>query len=191
MLIGMIKYSGKSLLVLFVLLWGGLWVEGPNLGAQELKPTEYQVKAAFINNFLQFVDWPAKPGKAPGSALNLCIMGENPFDSAFEPYQGEMIRGRKLFIRQAQTVHELKDCQVLFICPSEKGRAAQIARQVAGQGILTIGDSDGLAHQGVMINFYLDRGKVRFEINIDTARRAGFTISSHLLKLAKIIQEPS
>lgn len=190
-MIGMVKYSGKSLLVLFVFFWGGLWASGPNLWAQELKATEYQVKAAFIYNFLQFVDWPAKPGKAPGPALNLCIMGENPFGSAFESYQGETVRRWKLFIRQAQTVHELKDCQVLFICPSEKGRAAQIARQAAGQGILTIGDSDGLAHQGVMINFHLDRGKVRFEINIEAARRAGITISSHLLKLAKIIQEPS
>ena len=187
----MIKYPAKSLLVLFVFFWIGLLAGGPNIWANEVKPTEYQAKAAFIYNFLQFVDWPAKPIKAPEPALNLCILGVDPFGGAFETYQGETVLGRKLFIRQIHTIHELKDCQALFICPSEKGRAAQIAKQVVSQGILTIGDSDGLAYQGVMINFYLDRSKVRFEINIDAARRAGLTISSYLLRLARIIQEPS
>ena len=45
------------------------------------------------------------------------------------------------------------------------------------------------AAQGVMVNFYPERNKVRFETNVDAARRAGLKISSHLLKLARIVRE--
>ncbi len=175
-----------------ILFWGAPCVtDQPDLQAQEVKPTEYQVKAAFIYNFLQFIDWPVKPNRNLGPFVNLCILGENPFGTTFEAYQGEMIRTRKLFIKQSQSLYDLKECQVVFISHSEKGRAPQIIKQANDLGILTIGDSERLAHQGVMINFYMDKDKVRFEINIEAARKAGFTISSHLLKLARIIREPS
>jgi hypothetical protein len=179
-------------LVFVILCWGAPCVTShPDLQAQEAKPTEYQVKAAFIYNFLQFIDWPMKPNRNPGPFINLCILGENPFGNTFEAYQGETIRKRKFSIRQSQSLSDLKECQVVFIGNSEKGRVPQIIKQANDLGILTIGDSEKMTHQGVMINFYMERDKVRFEINIEAARRAGFTISSHLLKLARIIREPS
>jgi hypothetical protein len=38
-----------------------------------------------------------------------------------------------------------------------------------------------------MVNLYLERNKVHLEINKDAAGRAGFRISSQLLKLARIV----
>jgi hypothetical protein len=55
--------------------------------------------------------------------------------------------------------------------------------------VLTIGDTEGYAEQGVMVNFYLEDNMVRIEINIDAARRAGLNISSQLLKLARIVNQ--
>lgn len=186
----MLKKTLRAIFLLAGICW--CWSCLPdraNVYAQEKKPTEYQVKAAFIYNFLQFIEYPLKPFKGPHSQLNLTILGENPFGAAFENYQGETIQGKKLSIRHAQSLHDFKDGHILFICPSEKSRVPQIVKQVADLGILTIGDTEGFARQGVMINFYMEGNRVRFEINVDVARRAGFKISSHLLKLAKIVQE--
>lgn len=187
----MLPKNLRTILFFFIsfLSWA-LWPGGA-LYAQEQKPTEYQVKAAFIYNFLQFIEWPVKPNKKLHPSFNLYILGENPFAAVFENYQGETVQGRKLSIRHSQSIHDLKDVQVLFITHSEKNRLPTILKQTNELGILSIGDSEGFGQQGVMINFFIERNKVRFEINMDAARRAGFKISSHLLKLAKIIQETS
>jgi hypothetical protein len=71
--------------------------------------------------------------------------------------------------------------------PSEKGRVRSILRALKGTGILTIGDFEGFAEQGGAFNFYLEEGKVRFEINDCAARRENLKISSKLLRLARIV----
>ena len=79
--------------------------------------------------------------------------------------------------------------QVLFIAVSESGNIRQILDGIEGSTVLTIGDTEGYAEQGVMVNFYLEDNMVRIEINIDAARRAGLNISSQLLKLARIVNQ--
>ena len=116
-------------------------------------------------------------------------MGENPFGNTLEPYQGETIRGKNWSIKPFHSLQDLKDCQVLFISFSERGRITYIAKLANEMGILTIGDTEGFGAQGVMINFYLEKNKVRFEINADAVHRAGLKIGSELLKLAKIIRD--
>jgi len=162
-----------------------------NLWGQEPTLLEYQIKAAIVYQILPFIEWPIQPNRNSSPSLNLCILGENPFGTAFDAFQGETIHGQKLFIRPAESIRDLKNCQILFICPSEKGRALQIVKQPSDLGILTIGDSEGLAQLGVMINFYMERKKVRVELNIDAARKAGFKINPHFLKLVRIIRESS
>ena len=79
---------------------------------------------------------------------------------------------------------------MLFIGSSEKDRLERLVQAVGGLGILTIGDTEGFARQGVMVNFYMENKKVRFEINPKAAGRAGLKISSNLLRIARIVGEP-
>ncbi|MEW6184593.1 MAG: YfiR family protein [Thermodesulfobacteriota bacterium] len=162
-------------------------MNGWPVSAQETKPTQYQVKAAFIYNFLQFIDLPLRPNQ--GMNLTLFILGEDPFGNAFDPFQGEKILGRKWNIRPIRYGQDFKDGHILFIAASEKGRINQIVKQAHTQGLVTIGDTDGFGQQGVMINLFLERNRVRFEINMDSVRNNRILISSHLLKLARIISK--
>lgn len=60
---------------------------------------------------------------------------------------------------------------------------------VSGRKVLTVGEFEGFAKRGGMINFIIVDNRIAFEINIDAARRAGLSISSQLLKLAEIVRE--
>ena len=135
--------------------------------------TEYDLKAAFLCNFAQFVKWPG------GASGTIGILGDDPFGGKLE----KALQG-KLSIKRSRRPEDLKSCQIVFVSKSERGNVSGIIANLGEAHVLTVGDSDGFARQGGVIGFTMDGDKVRFEINTAAARRAGLVISSHLLKLA-------
>ncbi len=115
--------------------------------------------------------------------------GQSPFGGALDSLQGRAIGDKVWAVSSAQPDTDLRECGVLFIAASERSRLGRILDGIKGSAVLTMGDSEGYAGQGVMVNFYIEQNKVRFEINKDAVGRAGLKVSSHLLKLARIISE--
>lgn len=153
---------------------------------------EYQIKAAFLYNFAKFVGWPAHAFKEARSTMTLCVLGSDPFGAALDQaIAGKTVAGRKMVVARFEGLPHLDVCHILFISPSERDRLAQILDTLTGSSVLTVGDTERFAHQGGMINFYVDENKVRFEINERAAERAGLKISSKLLKLATIVPDTS
>lgn len=157
-----------------------------NAEAAAEKPTDYQIKAAFVYNFLKFIDWPA--GLHDGS-MTLCILGKDPFDNAVKVIEGKLIGEKQLLVKRIRSIQDVEEGDILFIAASEKRDIKALIETVNGLSILTIGDTKKYSRNGVIINFYIERKKVRFEINIDAAKRAGLRISSKLLSLAKIVRD--
>lgn len=153
----------------------------------EEQPTatlEYQVKAAFLYNFAKYVEWPSD-ALTNRDAFHVCILGENPFDLVLErTLHGKTISDRKLLAHQIQDVEEARDCHILFISSSESAHLQGILQILDGASILTVSEVGEFTEQGGMIQFRMQNGSVRFDINLDSARRAGLKISSQLLKLA-------
>lgn len=150
---------------------------------------EYQVKAAFLYNFARFVEWPASAFEKPDDPVRICILGENPFGSALEQaISGKVVEGRRFIVRQVSNNEPVGRCQVLFVNSSERKRFRSLAAGLKGRGILTVGESSGFASDGGIINFKLEAGRVRFEINPDAAEQERLRISSKLLSLAQIVR---
>lgn len=147
-------------------------------------PGEYEVKAAFIHNIVKFVEWPALP--TGDNYLRLCILGQDPFGNALAVLNGKQIGKQTWTISVASAQSDLKECRVLFIAASEARNLGRIREKTKGATVLTLGDSEGYAEQGVMVNFYMEDNRVRFEINPEAAGRAHLKFSSQLLKLARI-----
>jgi hypothetical protein len=176
---------------------------GPKACADSAASLEYQVKAAFLYNFIKFVDWPKEKAADPNTPLTIGIIGKDPFESAFEPLQEKEARDKKVVIQRFEGFVELeksgkkkKDqphpksqdiqkCHLLFICSSESERIADIIASVKDHSVLTVGDVKDFLESGGIINFVMEEQKVRFEINITAARRAKLQIRSQLLRLAK------
>lgn len=152
-------------------------------GAHAQRPTEYEVKAAFIYNFAKFVEWQ----KPADEALPLCIIGDDPFGPAMKNVEGKTVAGKRISVRRIKSLEELKGCRMLFISSSEKRKLGEITGLAKDIGILTISDTESFAEKGVVINLYMEEDNVRFEINIDAASDARLKINSRLLSLARIV----
>ena len=175
---------------------------------------EYQIKAAFLYNFLQFVDWPEEKPADSNKPITIGIVGENPFGDAFEPIKDKKVKGRSVVIKQFKSFEELKKptekdtaspkatpdaskpkssqeietltkCHLLFICSSEQKNLKEIINEVKGHEVLTVGEMEGFLEAGGIINWFVEEKKIRFEINIAAAEGANLKIRSELLRLAK------
>jgi hypothetical protein len=177
------EHSLASLLITGMLVLLALIVVVSRTDAAQGPPGEYEVKTAFIFNFIKFVEWPAA-SLGPGNTINLCILGSLPGGAALNGLDGQGVAGKRLAVRHAVSAEDLHGCQAVFIAGSEERGLHRILGALAGANVLTIGDTDGFARDGVIINFYLERKKVRFEINIEAAQRAGLKLSSQLIRLA-------
>jgi hypothetical protein len=158
--------------------------------AQANPRAEYDLKAAFLFNFAKFIDWPATSSTKSHSAFTICVLGRDPFGRALDDsLQGKMIRDQSLAVRRLNDKTETRGCQVLFVSSSESGHLADILEIVRGANVLVVGETPGFAAAGGVIEFTLEENRVRFTINTDAANRAGLTVSSKLLALAKVVHD--
>jgi len=172
------------LLVLFLLCSLSL---PPALGADTPRAGEYQVKAAFLLNFANFVDW---PDELPANGvLTIGMLGQDPFEGAADSLKGKTAKGRKVVVRHYDDPEEAAGADILFISASERRALPRILKTLRGRPVLTVGDHPGFARSGVMINMVVLRKRVGFEVNLHAARQSGIRISSQLLKLAKEVIE--
>ena len=143
---------------------------------------EYELKAAFLLNFVRFVDWPA-PQSAP-TEVSVCVLGSDAVDESFRPIRGRRIRGRSIAYLRVRLAAETSECDVLFVADTEEARIPDLLTQVRHRHLLTVGETDRFVAVGGIIGFVYRKNELRFEINLDAAHRAGIGIRSELLTLA-------
>ena len=177
-----VRSYGRLLLIAAVFVQAGAWLWGQQLMAASPQAAEYEVKAAFLLNFTRFIEWPPadRPADAP---FGLCVLGEDPFGTVLDQLvEGERVDGRRLVVRRVREASN--SCDVLFFPKSESSRGLSEMRQ----GVLTVGESEDFLRQGGMISFIVENRRVRFDINLRAASRAGLQISSKLLNVARKVE---
>lgn len=162
-------------------------VSGMAVAAGPPSLSEPEVKAGFLFNFANLVEWPA----ATPPTLTLCLLQGAALGAASEALHGKNVGPRKLAVRHEVADTDVRPCHVVFAGAPAPARLGQLIGQLGGSPVLTVGDGAGLAGQGLIASFYRDGDKVRFEINVDAARRAQLPISSRLLSLARIVHDPA
>lgn len=218
--------TSQHMLTVTVLLAAGWMVQLPFLitpchaaqtaqAAQSDEEVEYGVKAAFIYNFMKFIDWPAEkksqqdkelPDKAP---MIIGVLGKNPFGESFTPVLNKTIQGRSIqlvniesyqdYLRQhgnsktATTAYQnkyhplIRKCDILFLCRSEEKAFGPLLSMAKSHAVLTVSDISDFAKNGGMIGFVEENKKVRFEINLHAVTQEDIKIRSQLLRLARKI----
>ena len=155
---------------------------------QTATASEYEVKAAFLFHFAQFVEWPTSSFNSPESPLTYCTVGEDPFGGLLDKSVGGKSAGnRPLRVQHLKEQESIEGCQVLFIGAGEKRRQTEELVQAGRHPVLTVGESEHFAEEGGIIGFCRVENKLRFEINLGTAERANLKISAKLLALAKAV----
>lgn len=146
---------------------------------------EYRIKAAFLVNFATFTEWPAEVG----STLNLCVYGPDPFGEDLDKFQNKNIGGRSLVVARVNSVDKLGNCQIVFITRPVIDNLFRVLDTLSGKPVLTVADSPGAMHQGVILNMGTKQSKVTFEANLAAARGNGLNLSSKLLSLASEVKQ--
>lgn len=174
--------------VLRAIFAAAVWLAaGSSLAAQTVRASEYRLKAVFLFNFAQFVDWPAEAFPDSETPFVIGVLGEDPFgDFLDQTVRGELLRGRPFQVRRYQSVDEIKTCHILFINRPDGDRLEGILSRLRNRPILTVSDAAGFADRGGMVRFVNDRSRIRLQINLDAAQAANLTISSKLLRVAEI-----
>ncbi len=150
---------------------------------------EYQVKAAYLYQFLNFVDWPQHAFRDAAAPFEICVIGTDPFGSDLDnTVAGKQVGGRRVQVRRLAGIASAKDCHILFIAASERARISWILDAVAGQPLLTVSELRDFEEQNGIVRFVLERDNVRLRINAAAAAANGLQISSKLLSVATVVR---
>lgn len=166
-------------------------VSGLPRAAQTAPPVpvvpEYKLKAAFVYNFVLFTDWPAPGGKADdGGPLNVCVNADSALRPALGEFQDKTVKGRRLQVRPWAVADSLQQCHVLVLDSMDREHWSQIRKNLAGAAVLTVADDTEIGRRGAVITLYLENNRVAFDVDMNAARAARLTLSSKLLRLARI-----
>jgi YfiR/HmsC-like len=156
--------------------------------AQLSRPTEDQVKAAYLYNFAKFVEWPPATFSSPDAPILICSIGDDRTGEALQQAVfGKRANGRRLEARNIGLLRESKSCHILFIGFHDEGQVAEILRGVQDAHVLTVCASQHFIKLGGMINLVRNAGSIELEINPEAAQAVGLKISSRLLVVSRVV----
>ena len=149
---------------------------------------EYAVKASYLYKLALFIDWPPTEFASPDAPFRVCVAGEDPFGDFLKDAVAGRSLGTHPFQVQLVALAPATDCQILFLGRLSRKRASQALAAVAGKPVLTVVDS-ATPYSGGIVQFVVDRGRVRFQIDTVAAARNHIPISSKLLNLALAVTD--
>jgi hypothetical protein len=174
-------------LLLSAVVFGGPL--GPVTSAA-LPNKEQELKAAALYNIIIFTEWPTTAFATPDAPLVVGTIGQGPVAGLLgDVLANETCHGRRIVFERYTTVAQAQSCHVLYIAQSEHNRWPAMRGQFFGRPVLTVADADTFARDGGVVQFAIERNRLKLIVNLETARRGGLMISSKVLRLANVIGE--
>lgn len=162
---------------------------GVSVGGLGREDLEYEVKAALLYKFVKYLEWPADRFPREDVPLVVGVFGRDPFgDVLDETLEGQWHGTHPLEAKRFRDLAEAATCHILYVPQAMAERQAEVLRAVEGASVVVVGESPGFAARGGVINLYIEKQNVRFEINPRAAKRERLKISASLLKLARIVE---
>lgn len=187
----MMLVRGYSILALFLASAFGMKL------AYAEQVGEYELKTAYLYNFALFTAWPASWAPETGGTMAICTIGQDQFGTAIDQLHGRKIRGKRLVVRRAVTLDEAATCHILYITQGEYANMPKIFETLRNTSVLTVSDmqvdranalldeTHNAVPQRCIITLILENKKLLFEVDAAAAKRAGLSLSSRLLYLAR------
>ncbi|WP_031485058.1 YfiR family protein [Maridesulfovibrio frigidus] len=141
----------------------------------KITATKIQLRALFIKKIPKYVLWPEQANPTDGKPYTVATIDKDELIPYFNtPNAFKLVRWPSA------------DCQVLFLDSKNPRVIAAILQRVKDDPILTIGQNPDFLRMGGIINLVKSGSRMKLQVNICAARKAGLTISSKLLKLSDI-----
>jgi hypothetical protein len=158
----------------------------PTAIAQTSKPTEYDVKAAYLINFGKFVREPG--GKAQRSSFDICLLGHDSMGQTIDDLAAnQSVDNLPVHVRRIPDVTQAKVCAIVFISADEGDHLREDLAILSTTEVLTVSDASDFLNRGGMIQFLLIQNHVRFAVNLNAVNHAHLVLSSELLRVASSV----
>ncbi|MBI5329306.1 MAG: YfiR family protein [Betaproteobacteria bacterium] len=159
------------------------------LAAGSAVASDQALKLAFVYNFAKFTDWPER--SAPRGALELCVAADDvEHGAAMRALAGRSVRGAPLRVRSIEQAAEVTGCHVVYVPDQNARQVAEIAQAARNAGVLSVSDHESFLRLGGMIGLVSIQGRLQFEVDQETALRAGLHLNAQLLQLARSVRRP-
>lgn len=177
-------YSILSMRTIFIVSLF-LFCSNAGLKAQE---TNYKAYSLYVYNFMKYVEWPEN--KSQGDFV-IVMLGHSGIEKELNLLATQKkLKGRNIVVRIANTVDEIKDCQLVYIAESKSNLLKEVNLKLKGNGILIVGEKDGAANKGACLSFAtLDNDELSFDINKKSLDLQHLKISGTLIKLGSVVSE--
>ena len=151
-----------------------------------------ELKAAFVFQFANYVQWPESSFKEASSPIVIGIVGNDAMVKTLSAsVRGKMVGAHPIEVTSVGNEKAVAPCHILYIDGSIDTRVDQYLAVTRSKPILTVSDHENFTSEGGVIRLFKKDNKLRFEVNVDEAQRAGLTISSKLLGLAQVVHDKS
>lgn len=160
-----------------------------NAEERPLQLYEQEIKAGLVYNLLKYTVWPKNSTLDESGKLQLCIFGEDPFDSYLSPLIGRTAQQSPIYIVHLARVADARDCSVVIVHANKQDYLQELFHYLEGKNTLTISDIVSFSKKGGMVEMTKEGDKVSLYINKSAVEQAGLSIQERMLKLAKIVSE--
>ena len=150
-----VKYLFQSLIILIIMSFGVI-----SYAIQENTKSDYNIKVAYIFNFLYFVDWPDKEFELLTSPYHICVIGEPLFANALKSLEVKQIKGRPIKTTLLTQDRFIQHCHILYIADSESARLNSLLGSVKDKSVLLISDMQHFSSRGGVIGFVYDKSRL-------------------------------
>lgn len=154
---------------------------------QEVPPDtrpSYVVKAEFLVHFLEYVDWPASTLPGPDEPWVIGVGAADEVHGALvRVARGKMVRAHPVSVRLLSDSDGPERMHIVYLNGRTDSATWSAAR--AGTPVLVVTDDPkGLPAGAGTINFVWAQDRVRFEVSLEAAEKAGLKVSSRMLHVA-------
>lgn len=152
---------------------------------------ETRIKAAVVYKLAKFVEWPATSFEHARSPLQFCLLGDSPLAHALKSATGRTVSDHPVAVTRTEDLAVGDDCHVLYVSRAQQQRLPAVFARFADRPVLTISDIEGFAQRGGIVGLIRRGKRLGFQVNVDSAQRAGLVVSAPLLELADVLGQGS
>jgi len=172
----------KNIILILMVVWG-------MTGSVQASEADNHLKALFLYNFANYVEWPESAFTRSHGQLHMCLFGEVEFYPMVDVYDGTLIGDRQLNVFMTSDIKKIeKGCHILFVSRDKRIELPNFFNQIKYTYVLSIGERSDFSVKGGVVSIVRTTDKVQFDINLTAANANRLTISSDLLSLARKIK---
>lgn len=146
---------------------------------------DYKFHSVFIYNFTKYIQWPSS---YQSGDFVITVLGKSAVTENLEKMAAvKTVGSQKIVVKQINSISEAGKCHILFLPDNKSGNLEEVLAHYGTSPTLIITERAGMAKKGSGINFILQGGKWKFELNKPVIESNNLRVSSELSKLAIVI----